>query len=200
MALTGGRYREELAAHLEDKAAGLRRIFPDMTEEEVWERATSEMGDPAEIGKALARLHKPWLGYLWRASKWGAAILVVLLMAINLFLSDHFQSYGYALWGRESTVYGRTEGEKIQMGGYTFQIVGAACLDYPQDWRESRDRVQVAFRVSTPRFWERIDEGALQSALTMTGPGDWSYGMDRALLEQDPETMSDPDDMRPPEG
>ena len=182
---------EELAAHLEDKAAGLRRIFPDMTEEEVWERATSEMGDPAEIGKALARLHKPWLGYLWRASKWGAAILVVLLMAINLFLSDHFQSYGYALWGRESTVYGRTEGEKIQMGGYTFQIVGAACLDYPQDWRESRDRVQVAFRVSTPRFWERIDEGALQSALTMTGPGDWSYGMDRALLEQDPETMSD---------
>ena len=147
--------------------------------------------DPAEIGKALARLHKPWLGYLWRASKWGAAILVVLLMAINLFLSDHFQSYGYALWGRESTVYGRTEGEKIQMGGYTFQIVGAACLDYPQDWRESRDRVQVAFRVSTPRFWERIDEGALQSALTMTGPGDWSYGMDRALLEQDPETMSD---------
>ena len=88
-------------------------------------------------------------------------------------------------------MYGRTEGEKIQMGGYTFQIVGAACLDYPQDWRESRDRVQVAFRVSTPRFWERIDEGALQSALTMTGPGDWSYGMDRALLEQDPETMSD---------
>ena len=182
---------EELAAHLEDKAADLRRIFPDMTEDEVRERVVSEMGDPAEIGKALARLHRPWLGYLWRASKWGAATLVVLLMAINLFLSDHFQSYGYSLWGRESTVYGRTEGEKIQMGGYTFQIVGAACLDYPQDWRESRDRVQVAFRVSTPRFWERINEGALQSALTMTGPGDWSYGMDRALLEQDPETMSD---------
>lgn len=108
---------EELAAHLEDKAAGLRRIFPDMTEEEVWERATSEMGDPAEIGKALARLHKPWLGYLWRASKWGAAILVVLLMAINLFLSDHFQSYGYALWGRESTVYGRTDGGRENPDG-----------------------------------------------------------------------------------
>ena len=115
---------EELAAHLEDKAVGLRRIFPDMTEEEVWERATSEMGDPAEIGKALARLHKPWLGYLWRASKWGAAILVVLLMAINLFLSDHFQSYGYALWGRESTVYGRTEGEKIQMGAIPSKLSG----------------------------------------------------------------------------
>ena len=40
----------------------------DVYKRQVWERATSEMGDPAEIGKALARLHKPWLGYLWRAS------------------------------------------------------------------------------------------------------------------------------------
>ncbi len=182
---------EELAAHLEDKAADLRRIFPDMTEKEAWERAVSEMGDPAEIGKELAKIHRPWLGYLWRASKWGAATLVALLMAVNFFLNDHVQLYGYPLWGRESTVYGRTEGEKIQMGGYTFQIVGAACLDYPQDRKSSRDQVQVAFRVSTPRFWERINEGTLQSALTMTGPGGRSWDMDRVTLEQDPETMSD---------
>ena len=55
---------EELAAHLEDKTADLQRIFPDMTEDEVRERVVSEMGDPAEIGKALAKLHKPWLGWL----------------------------------------------------------------------------------------------------------------------------------------
>ena len=53
---------------------------------------------------------------------------------------------------------GRTEGEKIQLGGYTFQIVGAAYLDYVQDWRGIEDRVQVYIRVSTPRFWERIDQ------------------------------------------
>ena len=79
---------EELAAHLEDKAADLRRIFPDMTEEEAWERATSEMGDPAEIGKALARLHKPWLGYLWRASQVLMAVGFLWLLAIGVFRGD----------------------------------------------------------------------------------------------------------------
>lgn len=57
--------RAELEAHLEDKQADLRRIFPDMTAEEAETRTLEDMGDPAEIGKELARIHKPWLGYLW---------------------------------------------------------------------------------------------------------------------------------------
>ena len=61
--------RAELEEHLEDKAMDLRRIFPELTEEEAWERAVSEMGDPMEIGRELARLHKPWLGCLWRVSQ-----------------------------------------------------------------------------------------------------------------------------------
>ena len=54
----------ELREHIEDKTADLMRIFPDMTEEEARERALSQMGDPVEIGKELAKIHKPWLGYL----------------------------------------------------------------------------------------------------------------------------------------
>ena len=61
--------RSELSAHLEDKALDFQRIFPDLTQEEAQDRAASEMGDPAEIGKELARLHKPLLGYAWLASK-----------------------------------------------------------------------------------------------------------------------------------
>ena len=59
--------REELEAHMEDKTADFQRIFPGISREEAEERALSEMGDPAEIGKELARVHKPWLGWLWRA-------------------------------------------------------------------------------------------------------------------------------------
>ena len=169
--------REELAAHLEDKTADFQRIFPDISPEEAEARAVEEMGDAAEIGKELARLHKPWLGYLWRASKWVAAALVVVLVAINVLKNDYFQSAGYPLWGQFSTVYGQTEGEKIQLGGYTFQIVGAAYVEYPED-SPYVDRVQVAFRVSTPRFWERINDGSLKSALTMTGPEGWAWEMD----------------------
>ena len=82
--------REELQAHLEDKAADLRRIFPDMTGEEAAERAVEEMGDAAEIGTELARLHKPWLGYLWTASRvlLGLALAlaaVELLLTLGLF-------------------------------------------------------------------------------------------------------------------
>ena len=61
--------RAELEEHLEDKTMDLRRIFPELTEEEAWERAVSEMGDPMEIGRELARLHRPWLGCLWRVSQ-----------------------------------------------------------------------------------------------------------------------------------
>ena len=61
--------RRELEEHLEDKALDFQRIFPDLTAEEAKERAASEMGDPAEIGKELAKVHRPWLGYLWRVSQ-----------------------------------------------------------------------------------------------------------------------------------
>ena len=61
--------RRELEEHLEDKALDLQRIFPGLTEAEAKERAASDMGDPVEIGKELAKIHRPWLGYLWRASQ-----------------------------------------------------------------------------------------------------------------------------------
>ena len=177
--------RAELEAHLEDKAADLRRIFPDMLPEDAEARALEDMGDPAEIGKELARIHKPWLGYLWRASKWIAILLVVLLMAANILNNDHYQSAGYPLWGAFSTVRGPQEGEKTELGGYTFQIVGAAYLDYPQDWREIKG--------STPRFWERIDQDGLEQALTLVDGAGQEWSMRTVVIgpgEEAPERMS----------
>lgn len=58
--------REELEAHLEDRAADLLRLFPELTPEEAERQAVEGMGDPWEVGQALGRLHKPWLGWLWR--------------------------------------------------------------------------------------------------------------------------------------
>ena len=185
--------RAELEAHLEDKQADLRRIFPDMLPEDAEARALEDMGDPAEIGKELARIHKPWLGYLWRASKWIAILLVVLLMAANILNNDHYQSAGYPLWGAFSTVHGPQEGEKTELGGYTFQIVGAAYLDYPEDWPSFPDRVQVAVRVSTPRFWERIDQDGLKQALTLTDGAGQQWSMRTVVIgpgEEAPERMS----------
>ena len=66
--------RSELSAHLEDKALDFQRIFR--------ERAVSEMGDPMEIGKELAKVHRPWLGYIWRASQ------VLLGLVLLSFLAE----------------------------------------------------------------------------------------------------------------
>lgn len=45
------------------------------------DRAISEMGNVTELGKELAKIHKPWLGWLWAVScvlLWIAGIMFAL--------------------------------------------------------------------------------------------------------------------------
>ena len=83
--------RAELSAHLEDKALDFQRIFPDLTQEEAQDRAAAEMGDPEEIGKELARLHRPLLGYAWLASK---VLLGLVIGAAVLLFANRTYQYG----------------------------------------------------------------------------------------------------------
>ena len=68
--------RKELEAHLEDlrEASGLDE-----------ETAVASMGDPAALAEELSRLHRPWWGYLWRASQIvlaGTAVFCCLLAVL----------------------------------------------------------------------------------------------------------------------
>lgn len=130
--------RAELAEHLEDKTLDFLRIFPDLTEEAARERAAAEMGDPEEIGKELAKVHKPWLGYAWLASK--ALAVFIIAMAALLFINRTYQNGLANLTAGPSSWYGDYEppiaaiyagveleclgalGDSgpIQMGEYTF--------------------------------------------------------------------------------
>ena len=84
--------RAELYGHLEDRALDLMRLFPDMDPDEARDRALSTMGDAEELKKELARVHRPWLGYLWQASRW----LVWGLMALCLVLLVNWYVEGRA--------------------------------------------------------------------------------------------------------
>lgn len=75
--------RAELKAHIEDQAEAIRRRHPDLSEEEAERQAADQMGDPEEVGRALARLHRPWLGYLWRASQVAVALAVALTLCLG---------------------------------------------------------------------------------------------------------------------
>ena len=76
--------RRELLDHLADGTADLERIgFEKKLAEE---RTLAAMGDPVEVGRALNRAHKPWLGWLWQLSR-GLVLALVITAAISLFQS-----------------------------------------------------------------------------------------------------------------
>lgn len=170
--------RQELAGHLEDKEADLRRIFPDLTEEEAGDRALGEMGDPAEIGKKLARLHRPWLGYLWIASKVLAVVTCLWLVSFLFLMGDdaYLGDDPYAEWWdfdglpRNTEVYiGMSgwmcyEGDGDEPGrlmsaqpGLTEKVEGqnVSLLRTALWQREGQLELHCYLRVDSWRFWER---------------------------------------------
>ena len=54
---------KELEAHYEDRVRDLERLGYDRPLAE--ERSLKAMGDPEEVGRAMDKAHKPWLGWLW---------------------------------------------------------------------------------------------------------------------------------------
>lgn len=64
---------KELTAHYEDHVRDLERL--DYPRDLARQRALAAMGDAEEVGRALDKVHKPWLGWLWRVSR---AVLIVL--------------------------------------------------------------------------------------------------------------------------
>lgn len=67
----------ELTAHYEDHVKDLERIGFD--HDLALERALGAMGDAEEVGRALDRVHKPLLGWLWLMSK---VVVPVLALAV----------------------------------------------------------------------------------------------------------------------
>lgn len=172
--------RAELAGHMEDKIADLRRIFPDIPEEEARDRALSAMGDPEELKRALAKIYRPWLGWLWQFSRglmWGT---LVVFLFICVSKNDYYQSAGFPLWMDWTAHFAAPADrspERAEVGGYTFRIVEGVYL-------EDRDEYLLTLRASSPRFWERLDEQALYGGLTGVAPDGARCPMQRLASEQ----------------
>ena len=163
--------RQELQQHIEDKAMDLARIFPDMEEREVHERALQEMGDAWELKQKLAHIHRPWMGYLWRCTQaliWGVLVLILItLLDVGIYQTYSNWWYdmimlrepytvGQALYGRGSPDW---EGEQLavynvdaraRLGGSTISVTRAA------RWREPEGEC-VYFRLCVT--WDRPWEG-----------------------------------------
>src|SRR5699024_4732916 len=68
--------RRELQDHLEDRMEAGRAKGLSAYEAEC--AATAAMGDPDALAEALAKVHAPWWGRLWRLSQWALVIAVLV--------------------------------------------------------------------------------------------------------------------------
>ena len=174
--------RAELETHLEDKALDFQRIFPDLSQEEAKERAAAEMGDPVEIGTALSKIHRPWLGWLWRVSQ----VLLALLTALFLvWLISLETSMDNPLWGGYPEDFLPPENcapDRISLGGYTFRIVEAVYQDYPES-SPYLDGIRVTFQVSSPRVWAMVNTRAVMDGLTLVGADGQRWPMENQVVD-----------------
>ena len=167
--------RAELREHLEDKAADMVRIF-HIEGEEAEREALKRMGDPEEIGRKLAKIHKPWLGYLWLASLGLIAVAAALFICcIPTLFVQWIDGPGPAPRNAYDAVVD-LEPEQVKLGGYTFQIMEA---------KQESGLGYVTLRVSYPKFWEPADGAGVLRALTVVledGTRIHLWGTERTLL------------------
>lgn len=138
---------EELLAHIEDRAEELLREG-ECSIREAEQQALAAMGDADEVGRQLAAVHRPWLGYLWLWSRRVLILCIVVMVWAALGFServsfgesdprwwqqDPASEYGsYHHW-TELTPDGSARGD-----GYTF-TVPAAVIWYNETYHRSEE-------------------------------------------------------------
>ncbi len=116
------RVQDELYEHMISR--NLEFLAAGASEEEADALVCRAMGDPEEVGKALAEVHKPFWGYFLRALRIVSAIVLILL-AVHI-LRTHSAYSGNSL-SRYTGVRGMYE---AHIAGWIRQSSGEKCGDY----------------------------------------------------------------------
>lgn len=120
--------RRELEGHLLDRQE--RYLAQGMDEAAAEEAAVADMGDPSEIAEELGRIHRPWWGWIWQASR--VLIRFALVFFVCLLLIQYQQLDAYLTWegtahfiGEELLESRSFEPDRVgKSGDYTFHIDG----------------------------------------------------------------------------
>ena len=105
--------KRELLWHMEDKRDAYEQEGLDSYDAE--QRAIRDMGPAKDTGLLLRKIHRPYLGWLWRISQWALAIALILAF--------------FAFFGRD-----RIDGRKVAY--YGFDMYGDT--EYESDFESSR--------------------------------------------------------------
>ena len=161
--------REELRAHLEDKADDLQRIYPDLSRGEAERMAIEQMGDAGEIGDALAALHHPLLGYLWYGAR-AALVLALLFTVLFVCLQPRFindlQDGNWETERLEIRYKGAEElgswtaPDPVELDHYILEVPAAARMEESWQLESTGERIgcqsgAIRLRLTAKRFWNR---------------------------------------------
>jgi len=150
----------ELREHVEDKLYDLSRIYPDMTEEAAAQRALSQMGDAEEVGEKLAKIHTPWMGWLWRLSQviLGIVMLVTTIVAINYGIGggNGWFKFGVKIEPSEhevNAVYHKLDVhcEPVYVDGYRVTVEQVIWVERDGGHHD----LAIVLRTMSPCFWAR---------------------------------------------
>lgn len=171
---------KELRIHYEDHCKALEGLNYERPLAK--ERSLRAMGDPREVGRALDRVHKPWLGWLWEASR-----VLVLALAV-LALVTLLRTVGWESLGERTQ--GELAWEAPPVGAESVELEHGTLWAAPGDVTE-RDGHAVA----EVRLWLQMrDPLGMQP---YCGMRNWmfSYRDDQGelpLYERDPSTGAFP--------
>ncbi len=151
--------KQELRWHFEDSAEAFAEEGLDPAEAE--KAALEAMGDPAEVGKMLRRVHKPWLGWLSMVCSL-ALIIALFLCFVSLitsgfdtlrdeigYLAEEPYSFETSIGHEDAVLLARIRPSgEIECGDYTLSVSGGWVSEYG-----SERRLYLVVTYSSPRFW-----------------------------------------------
>lgn len=153
------RVKQELQWHIEDKIEALADSEKTLGQRR--EAVLEAMGDADEVGKALAKQHKPWLGWLWLASRriLVFTVIVALMCSVNFRIMlglEGNRSRNNRDFTEANTVLGNRlllvkPNSVARTDGYTIRITRAAKwhLDYVDDTGARQIRDELYFTIDT---------------------------------------------------
>ncbi len=168
--------KQELYWHMTDKYDDLKAS--GMTDEEAEMITVNAMGDVHEVGKALDSIHKPYLGWIWVASKVFLEVTLALFLLLGIFggyvselphvfminNSKPMDQYYETLNDEGATIILPQTESRAKSGGYTFTIIRAAQQHQEGLSLEEDDRGDMLFftlRAYNPKPWAGYPNGAL---------------------------------------
>lgn len=162
----------ELREHFEDKVADLQRFY-HLSQEEAEEMALNQMGDAEEIGREMAKIHKPWWGVIWTVTRVLLGVVMVAAVFSWFGTGDNFSTWEYWGWDNLPGIWEEKvrsehsnyiandlpkqlmarEGEPSESVWVSGQHISVRHVAL---WREKEQEVlYLALRLDTPLFWER---------------------------------------------